>query len=575
MLYPSEASCTSQIRTAKAVASEFDEEQVASSGVGAWAKITESNSERDTHHVIKEQGTSLNVPISEVDVQGQAVSWISPRSWMTFIVEHGLVYMLSGLRFEERGQIFEVWRHFWARYQSLHPHYSMFSDDDADYSHTIALYVHGDEGRTLKSQALMVTTLQSVLGMGFQEKRLKRPREGHRLHVNFAGHTFTTRFVVSAVHKDNYSSNPSFFQELMQKMAEELQELLNEGIRDPHTGDTWRFCVIGVKGDMPYLQKIGCLNRSWNTTVKRGEARKEPKGVCHLCLAGTIGYDCEEVSSQPRWEDTVGIREPWEARPAILRHLHFDLDNAGGFFRADVWHCIHLGTGKNFIASTLQLALKAVPATNNDDRLAWLTSHYRNWCKTVCVSPFITKISKYLISLNDASGAVGGWSKGSLTTQLMKWLVPLLEELPADEQGYLPRCREAARHLNAALSFLYEAPLFLEADECKFVSMHGMAFLQEYAALAADMYRMRMPHLFPLFPKIHAVHHVWWQISTDHACHNFSMNPLSASCQMDEDAIGRVSRTSRRVSARTTTLRTLQRYLITCKEVWEKAGLVL
>ena len=557
------------------MASEFDEDKVASSGVGAWAKITETNSERDTHHVIKEQGTSLRVPISEVHIQGEAVNWINPRSWMVYIIEHGLLYMLSGLRFEERGQIFEVWRHFWARYRTLHPHFSMFSDDgDADYSQTIGLYIHGDEGRTLKSQDFMVTTLQSVLGTGFQEKRLKRPREGHRLQVNFAGHTYTTRFVVSAIHKDHYSSNPSFFQELMGKMAEEMGQLLSEGIRDPHTGDIWRFCVIGVQGDMPFLQKIGCLNRSWNTTVKRGQARMAPRGVCHLCLAGTIGYDCEDVASHPRWEDTIGIREPWNARPEILRHLHFDMDNAGSFFKADVWHCIHLGTGKNFVASTLQLAMKAVPATNNDSRCAWLTGHYRNWCKTVRVSPFVTKISAYLMSLNDPSGAVGGWSKGSLTTQLTKWLVTLLGDLPDDEQGLLRRCREAARRLNAALSFLYEAPLFLEADECQLVASHGMAFLQEYAALAATMYGMRKPHLFPLFPKIHAVHHVWLQISTDHACHNFAMNPLSASCQMDEDAIGKVSRTSRRVSARATTMRTLQRYLITCKDVWKQAGFV-
>ena len=565
-----EASCTSQIKTARAVATEFSPVAAASGGVSAWASIHEKNSERDVQKVVKRQGTTLDVPITQLQIQEREVPWISPRSWLEFFMKHGLLYMLSGLLFEQRNSIRNVWSHFWTRYQLLHPHFGLF-DYDYDLSRVIALYIHGDEGRTLKSQALMVTTIQSVLGVGFQEKRLKRSREEGRLHVNFAGHTFLTRYVVNTMHKNEYAKNPSFFHDMIDSVALDLEHLLHHGIVDKTTGKVWRFCVIGVKGDMPYLQKVGMLIRSWNTGVKRGETRTRPKGVCHLCLAGTLGVVAEDVSDRPGWFPTVGAQEPWLHRPPLLKHLPFDKDHPGSYFRADLWHCVHLGIGKSFISSAIILSLPVVPRSNNEDRFKWLTAHYKRWCKANHVTAFVARLTEYLVSLRDPSGTVGQWSKGSLTTQLMRWLPCVLGELRPDPHGFLPRCKLAAEGMNSAMSFLYQAPLFLEGDECTYVSGNGMRFLQEYASLARDLFNLKRPQLFPLFPKIHACHHAWYQIAEDHREHGFAQNPLSASCQMDEDAIGRVSRTSRRVSSRKTSMRTLQRYLISCKDVWKEA----
>ena len=244
--------------------------------------------------------------------------------------------------------------------------------------------------------------------------------------------------------------------------AQELSHLLHTGVVDKATGNVWRFCVIGVKGDMPYLQKVGMLIRSWNTGVKRGEARTRPKGVCHLCLAGTPGIVAEDTSDRPSWFPTVGAQEPWLRRPPLLQHLPFDKDHPGNYFRADLWHCVHLGVGKSFISSALIISLPRVPASNNEDRFQWLTIHYKRWCKANKVTAFVTRITEYLISLRDPSGAVGQWSKGALTTQLMRWLPCVLEELGPDPQGFLPRCKKAAEGLNSAMSFLYQAPLFLE-----------------------------------------------------------------------------------------------------------------
>ena len=560
--------------TAVAVAVDIGEELAGKKGISKWAKKNKKNSERDVHRVVKKQRTMLKINISEINVQGQMLPWISPRAWLEFIVKHGLLYMMSGLQFEERHNLGNVWRQFWTKYLTLVPDSGVAFMQDFSYETTLALYIHGDEGRTLKRGGLMVTSIQSVLGVGFDRKRLKRPLgtdDTGKLQVNFSGHTYLTRLVCSVMPKTAYQANPAYFHDSMDVFADQLEDLLTNGIRDTSSGVVYKFAIIGIKGDMPYLQKVGTLKRSWNTTVKRGTQRTAPKGVCHLCMAGTNGFPCEDTGNHPCWSPTIGIQEPWDRIPPIVKKLPHDRSHPGSFLRADLWHCIHLGIGKSFVASSLQIALERVPATNNDERFEWLSDHYFRWCRSVKRSSFASKISGYLVSYGDGPGATGNWSKGALTSNLCRWLIPLLTDLGADAEGLLPRCMEAAKKINTALSFLYNAPLFLDRSEALFVSSYGMFFLQAYTALATDCYEKGRAHLFPLFPKCHAVHHCWKTMDEDSLAHGFAMNPLTASCQMDEDVIGRVSRVSRRVNIRLTAQRTLQRHLMACWDVWHSA----
>ena len=447
-----------------------------------------------------------------------------------------------------------------------------------DFTKTIGLFIHGDEGRTLKKAGLMVTSVQSVLGVGFNRKRLKRPpgvNDAGKLHVNFASHTFLTRFVISVLPKTDYQANPDFFHDTMDLFSLELKDLYENGVIDASTGERWRFVVLGVKGDMPYLQKIGKLKRSWNATVKRGTARTAPRGVCHLCLAGTNGCPAEDTRTHATWIPTIGVQPPWDIMPGIVQNLPHDLSNPSSFLHADIWHCIHLGVGKSFVASTLQICLEVIPGcTNNDDRFQWLTDHYQRWCRSVKTSCYVSKISPYLVSYGDGPGATGNWSKGSLTTNLARWLVVLLQDLSQDQSGLLPLCLEAIKQLNNAMSFLYNAPLFLESNECEYVHDRGMCFVQTYSTLATKCFNLGRAHLFPLFPKLHACHHVFLSLHQSSLTCGIGLNPLSASCQLDEDTIGRVSRVSRRVSSRLVILRTLQRHLVACWSVWTDAKLL-
>ena len=150
VLSRAEASCSSQINTARAVTSEMGEDVARKSGIYDWAKIADKNSERDVHRVVKKQRTKLNIAISELDVQTQKLPWISPKAWLQFIVTHGLLYMMSGLTYEERHLVGRTWKTFWRQYEPLHPDFGFFEHQNIDYKKTLALFVHGDEGRTLK-----------------------------------------------------------------------------------------------------------------------------------------------------------------------------------------------------------------------------------------------------------------------------------------------------------------------------------------------------------------------------------------------------------------------------------------
>ena len=572
----SEASSCSQIRTAQAVREEFGEDSTRSSGISKWASINLKNSERDVQKTMQNQGTKLDVPITTITSAGVDIPWISPQNWLKFLLKNGLWHRLAGLDYEEKHLSPMVWTHFWEKFRTIHPHFSLF-DHDYDLSKVAAFFIHGDEGRTLKRHAIMITTLQSALGFGFGEKRLKVPFPyAYKLLVNYAGHTMTTRFITSAVPKKYYETHPEVFHGVMEQLAICLRDLADQGVVCPLTGERYRICVIGCKGDLPYLQKCGNLVRAFNTGVKRGKEAKKPKGVCHLCLGGTDDkYPVEEIQTKtPAWLETVAVRLPWNNTPAFIRHMHCDLEDQATFYITDLWHNYHLGVGKAFVSSVVQLCLNFVPAPNLDAKWVWLTHHYRNFCRSVSLQPHITKLTGYTFSYGDKTGAMGTWSKGALTTNFCKWIAVLLAELSGDRDGHLQECLVATKGMNALFSCLFNSPLLLSSNEGFYVANLGFHFLDIYGKLARVCFDARKPFLFPLYTKLHMLHHAWIQIWQDCSNHGFAFNPLWTACQQDEDAIGRVSRISRRVSIRATMIRTMERYLVLAHTAWNDAGMI-
>ena len=302
-----EASCVSQILTAAAVAEDLGLQRAARTGVQQWAKCKLNHSERDVHITLKRQKTKLDIPVQHISCDGVDIPWISPESWLKFVVDRGLWPTTSGCSRHDYAGAINKWIEFWKTYQELYPTFQLFGRSDVDYSRTAAWVIHGDEGRTLKRNGILTTSLQSVLGFGYDEKRVVKNAAASSLQVNFAGHSLTTRRIVSTIPKSSYESQPEVFHATMDHVARSCAKLLESGYVDKNTGERFRVCVLGVKGDAPYLAKCGRFYRTFNSTVQRGDERGPPKGVCPLCLAGTNLCPAEEVAStSPKWLSTVG-----------------------------------------------------------------------------------------------------------------------------------------------------------------------------------------------------------------------------------------------------------------------------
>ena len=161
----------------------------------------------------------------------------------------------------------------------------------------------------------MITAFQSALGTGFDELPggKKRTIDGSlKLKVNYKGHTFTNRFVITAIPKAFYESKPQVFQVATHHLGKGFEQLLTDGLKGKGASETYRVCVISCKGDIPYLQKMGGMLRAFNTGAKRGKEEHQARGICYLSLAGQENYPSEKLStSTPRWLITMGVEDPW------------------------------------------------------------------------------------------------------------------------------------------------------------------------------------------------------------------------------------------------------------------------
>ena len=575
-IFCAEASCASQIKTARAVREEFGEPAAVRSGVADWAKVSYDHSERGVDKVVRKQGTKLNVTMSNVRLDGEEIPYIDPRDFFRYIVDNGLTAMLAGLPIEQQHLAPQVWRDFWRKYKILHPHHQIFDVENiGDYGRLIGLYIHGDEGRTLKKSGLMVTSVQSVLGRGFDNKRLKRDVSGFlKPQVNFAGQTFTSRFVSFVMPKTLYDKKPNIYHQALDLYSRNLSGLLEDGVYDSYTGDLYKFVVLGCKGDLPYLAKSGYLNRTFNTGAKKGNSTKS-HGICHLCLAGYPDYPAEQINTwQPTWTATMGVTLPWSTTPPFIMHLLHDAIDPARFFAVDLWHCVHLGFGRSWVASVVCLVLDVLPQTNLDLKWKFLTDHYITWCRANKKQTHVSKVTAYLMSYDDKTGKQGRWHKGALTTNFCGWLLRLLQDVPADSAGFLARCQSGTANLNAMFECFYQGGFFLDRTECEYSALCGMKFWTAYSFLARKQFEKDRPDMFPLYPKLHLMHHMILRIREDGNEFGFSQNAMATSCQMDEDVIGRVSRISRRVSIRMVMERTMGRYLVGCHTAWKSAGLI-
>lgn len=158
----------------------------------------------------------------------------------------------------------------------------------------------------------------------------------------------------------------------------------------------------------------------------------------------------------------------------------------------------------------------------------------------------------------------GHWSKSMDTATVSKFIEHLCaqhaHEFPSDRcLGLIYEGCSAIQHF---FHVVFSASYFLTESEGWQVISAGHAFLLSYARAAEQAYKQSLC-LFALKPVLHLFAHIvltaLQQYKMDPEC---VVNPVAESTFMSEDLVGRVSRLSRRVSAKKHGLKIMYRYSV-------------
>lgn len=254
----------------------------------------------------------------------------------------------------------------------------------------------------------------------------KEPYE--KMECNFHGHSLTTRFLLTALPKHFYTGErESIFQSLLDLAASEAEYMFYVGVKDTRTGrGKVNAVLLHISGDWPFLADSGCFLRSFRNVQKRKTRKSLPNGICHLCAAGTMGWDFEQINSRkPRWLQSM--HDPSlplfaEGSPTPFYRVH-PAKNIGALWAYDLFHTFHLGVARCFLGSCIVLLSELESESAVDDRFSSLSSGYISWRKSRKKRSFITKLTKEHIQWpTTTSYPSGGWHKGGLSTVLMEWM---------------------------------------------------------------------------------------------------------------------------------------------------------
>ena len=456
---------------------------------------------------------------------------------------------------------------FWRRYRAWMPEHEMWGHSHFDTSALVPLMVHGDGGRTFKKDELMVLQFQPVIGFG---TRTSHPLPQTSVPgVNLRKHTFTTRFLYGVLQKAAYKDNPAcftgFFDTFMQNLAALYLHGLN--LQNKHL----HFLVIGVKGDLPFLQKAAHLERTFLNVRKAPEkaSSKPLNGCCHLCLAGTAGFPFEEFNRAPKFVETMGACSPypWSHLPPFVEYIPHVRANPAALLRLDLMHIVHLGVGRDYTGSSCVVMLGLYEdATSVSEAIDCLSRDLKQFLRATKRQLHFRCLSRDMLGYaNESSFPTGHWSKAADTPVMFEFIIWLLEQHSSKrDQDKLLRVIAAGAHaMGIFMRTVLGAGLWLTRDEATAAAESGHHFLACYKKCASICYERKQCR-YNLTPKLHFWHHICLQLQHDLSrtpTLQFFPSPLWDANFSDEDFVGRVARLSRRVSPRLLNLRTIGRYL--------------
>ena len=254
-----------------------------------------------TYKILFKNKLGLGVPISKNTFGGvEDYEWLRPSDFVAYMDRTRNLDKLLGVgSLPEIGDALEL---FWQRYQLVCPGHEVFEASRKGHlilRQTVPIYLHADEGRTLKKKAVFLIQFQPAFGKGVGQKNspeeIQRRLNELNLQPNFKGHSFTTRFLAGLMLRKTYAEDPEALTDLLEYICTDLQMLAQEGLLLRDNTRLW-MATLGNKGDWSYLAQVAGLTRSYKNAPKRQSSQAPDKGMCHLCYAGMAGYPYEDVS---------------------------------------------------------------------------------------------------------------------------------------------------------------------------------------------------------------------------------------------------------------------------------------
>lgn len=557
---------------------DIGEEKASSSkGLVELSRCSENHSERDVNVVARRYHLTLPIQISTLPkTPGMRFSGdfkaIHLQDWCRFFTDHNVWHVLLGLHRPDPDRERAILSEFWRRFKIWKPNHGVWNYFDkykTDLSRTCPLIAHGDEGRGRKRGPFLVVSYHSFLGFGtLAANQARRHRPYLSMKLNYSMNSSLTRMLTAVLPK--MFKEQEALESILTLIKKDSLDMLRHGCLSAH-GEKHYFAMLNMSRDWQWLVKAAHLTRSYANVEKRPRAANAvPRGICHLCLAGQLGVPFEDFSRCPAWKQTMFLPndEPWFKRPALL-DLPYDHGKPASLFSYDLWHAWHLGLGKAFLASTLALISDRMSSSSVDGRFEELTEQFLQWCDDERVPPFLSGLSKDTIGWPDRSSFPNGsWSKGHITTNLMRFVASWFRRNNVQDCPVLSMCVEATACINECLEQLYKEDLWLDASTSHDIARKGLRFMELYAKLARHAHGNRRA-LWIIMPKAHACHHIFLECMD---AVEFHINPLAFSVQVSEDYIGKKSRLARRVDTKQVVARVLERSLQGARKQWEDAG---
>ena len=471
------------------------------------------------------------------------------------------MHILTGLRHPDAPRERSILTRFWSNFKRAYPQHQVFQRlEPSALERAVPLLVHGDEGRGRRHGAHFVLSFHSWMGLGFSKSK---SAVSDSMACNFAGHTFTNRFLIASLRKQDYSDDArENWNLLMETIAKETGYMWQTGVY--YKGFTYYGIVLSIIGDWPFLHNSAGFSRSFNNVMKKLNTTQN-KGICHLCKAGQDQFDFEQLGTRrPTWMSSMFTDSPFISTSPFetyVLHIPGQLEAVWSF---DWFHTMHLGVIRNFLGSTLGLLSEEETDGNIDGRFASLSQKYRAWCQQHSRPCFLKKLTKEAIGWESSVSSTypsGTWHKGSLSTTLMEYVEYRLSHESFPHQPLLGLAAEACEAVQSLSRTLFRSGVWLTPEDCKRCAELGFRFLRRYNSMV-ELSHSTNRCLFVLQPKMHVLHHFMVDMWSCHLQNIPGVNPLARSCQPSEDFIGRPSRLSRRVTSQRPVLhRIMDRYL--------------